>query len=593
MWILRGLSASPRQALALLVLVTVIVFAPVLAAGYIRLDDYTHIIDNPNLQRPSAAGLAAIWTKSHFGLCIPLTYSVWWLYAALVGAFHGLQASAPLFHGLNLALHTLNAALVFALLRTLLRLDAAKSTLLGEAPAQRVALLAALFFALHPVQVEAVAWISELKGVLATTCGLLGIWSYYRTSRKAPTAACFLAAMLAKPLAIVLPGILVLIDRILLGKNLKESTQDPVFYWVPLLPLAVITKHLQPNLNLELVPSIPERLLVAADAFSFYVGKLLLPFWLALDYGRSPDLVLHHVSGWRMLLSALVLAAGAFLAIYPLWKPPRAEQNGGSTWRAFTLCGWAIFCLSLAPVLGLVPFEFQDMSTVADHYLYLPMLGGSLVVVGILIRLRVGMRVVWVTAAVLLAFASLSFVQATRWRSTESLFRHTLRINPRSYVAHYSMAAELLAAGRTEEGIAQARECLAINPSYLEAQVALGTAWLRQGRFQAVADYYLPVLAKSPRSAGKRAPLVSSIHNNLGMALARLGRGKEALGHFAQAVVIDPQSIFGHFNLGLAMSAQGKYAEAVTHYRAALALDPGNPEIRQQLEMARRRARRP
>jgi tetratricopeptide (TPR) repeat protein len=244
-------------------------------------------------------------------------------------------------------------------------------------------------------------------------------------------------------------------------------------------------------------------------------------------------------------------------------------------------------------VLGLVPFEFQDLTTVADHYLYLPLLGGSLVVAGILLRQRAAVRAQWVTAGVLAAFAVLSFVQTTRWQSTDSLFRHTLRINPRSYVAHYSMAAELLAAGRTDEGIAQARACLALNPSYLPAQVALGAAWLRQGQFQAAADHYLAVLATSPKTAGKRAPLVSSLHNNLGMALARLGRSREAIEHFARAVAIDPQSVTGHFNLGLAASALGRHAEAAAHYQAALALSPGNPEIQQQLAAARRRAQPP
>jgi protein O-mannosyl-transferase len=578
--------ASPR-ALAVLVLLAGLVFSPVLTAGYLRLDDYTHILDNPSLAHLSASGLAAIWRKSYFGLYIPVTYSVWWIYVAAIGAFRALPDAAPLLHGLNLALHALNVVLVFGLLRTLLRLTAC-----DETRARRVALLAALCFAVHPAQVETVSWISELKGALATTFGLLGIGSYYRSSRKVLTAACFVAAMLAKPLAIVLPGVLVLVDRILLGKSWKESTQDAVFFWVPLLPLAVVTKRLQPDLNLTFVPSLPARLVVAADAFSFYLGKLVFPVGLALDYGRSPAFVLEQVSGWRHALSALVLVAAALAAGYALWRPPRAPDRG-SPWRAFVLCGWAIFCLALCPVLGLVPFELQDLTTVADHYLYLPLLGGSLILAGLLLWPRAAVRAPWVAAGVLLAFAVLSFVQTTRWRSTESLFRHTLRINPRSYVAHYSMAAELLAAGRTEEGIAEARACLAQNPDYLPAQVALGAAWLRQGQFQTAADHYLGVLATSPKTAGKRAPLVASLHNNLGMALARLGRGREAIEHFARAVAIDPQSVTGHFNLGLAASALGKHAEAMTHYQAAAALSPGNSEIQQQLAAARRRAQPP
>jgi tetratricopeptide (TPR) repeat protein len=589
--------AKPRvfrlPPLAWLVLLTVAAFSPVLAAGYLRLDDYTHLLDNPALQRPSLAGLSAIWTKSYFGLYIPITYTLWWSCAAMASAFLTLAQSAPLFHGLNLALHAVNAVLVFALLRTLLRLARPQPAGRSEALARGAALLGACFFALHPAQVETVAWLSELKGALAGTLGLLGIWSYYRTSRRLPTAAFFLAAMLAKPSAVVFPGILVLVDRILLGKSLKASTQDPIFFWAPLVPFVLVTKHLQPNLNLELVPSLPQRLLVAADAGWFYVGKLLVPYPLALDYGRSPQVVLHQVPSWHIVLAALFAAAGAAAAVYPLLRPPPAEPTGARAWRALVLCGWAIFCLSLAPVLGLVPFEFQDITTVADHYLYVPLLGASLALVGVLVRLGMAMRVVGVAAAMLVGLAGLSFAYARAWQSTDSLFRHTLSVNPRSYVAHYSLAAELLADGKTEQGIAQAQECLAINPGYLEAQVALGTAWIRQGRFQTVADYYLPVLAKAPKPVGKRAPLVSAMHNSLGLALVRLGRGKEGVAHFARAVAIDPTSIYGHYNLGLAASAEGRHADAVTHFAAALAQSPGNPEIRQQLELARRRARPP
>jgi tetratricopeptide (TPR) repeat protein len=577
----------PFRALAILISLTVIVFSPVLIAGYIRLDDYTHILDNPNLQRPSLAGLSAIWTQHYFGLYIPVTYSIWWLYAGIVNVFSTLKQGAPLFHALNLILHVVNASLVFLLLQTLLREGRTKTAALSESQAKAISLISALFFALHPAQVEAVAWISEFKGGLATMLGLLGIWNYYRSPKKLVTALLFIAAMLSKPSAIVFPGVLLFVDRMVLGKSMKESARAPIVFWILLLPLVLITKYFQPDLNMEFIPNSSERLLVAADAFSFYFYKLLFPLHLALDYGRSAKYVLAQVPGWHVALSFLLVVAGLATVIYSFCRPSQ------STWRSFVLCGWAIFCLSLAPILGLVPFEFQDLSTVADHYLYFPILGASIAVVGLLTRLRATVTVLWISAAILVGMAGLSFSQAGIWRSTETLFNHTLKINPQSYVAYYGIATELFEAGRTDEGIAQTRKCLEINPNYLNAEVALGVALIREGKFQDAIDHYLAVLAKNPSSAGKRAPLIASIHNNLGMALHQVGRKSEGTEHFGKAVEVDPKSVNGHTNLGRAALDEGRFSDAVTHYQAALDLSPGNREIRGMLEFARRRVRQP
>jgi len=584
---------SSLRALAILIPLTAIAFSPVFFAGYVRVDDHTHILDNPNLQSLSLSRLSAIWTEHYFGLYVPITYSIWWICAGIVNTFSTLKQSASLFHALNLALHIANASLVYLLFQTLLRFERTKPTMLSASQTRYVSLISALFFALHPAQVEAVAWISEFKGELAGMLGLLGIWNYYRSPKKTMTAIIFIAAMLSKPSAIVFPGVLLLIDRILLGKSLKESARAPIVFWMLLLPLVLITKYFQPDLNMEFIPNVFERLPVAADAFSFYCYKLIFPFNLALDYGRSPHFVLDRVPGWQLALSTLLVVAGAAAVIYSLCCPPKSERNSGSAWRSFVFCGWAIFCLSLAPVLGLVPFEFQDFTTVADHYLYVPILGASLALLGLLIRLRMTARVLWISTAILVVFAGSSFSQAGIWRSTETLFNHTLKVNPESYLAHYSIAMDLFEAGRTDEGISHILKCLEINPNYLYAEVALGTGWLRNGEFQKAIDYYLSVLAKNPSFVGKRAPLVSSIHNNLGMALHQVGRNSEGTEHFRKAVEVDPKSINGHTNLGRAALEEGRFSDAVGHYQAALHLDPGNREIRRLLEIARRRVQQP
>lgn len=579
------------RALAILIPLIVVALSPVLVADFLRLDDHEHILDNPNLRSFSLSGLQAFWAKAYFGLYVPITYSVWWVFAGIAQWFGTLRHSASLFHALNLALHVVNASLVFSILQTLLRLDRTQPPALSESQTRVVSLISALFFALHPAQVETVAWISEFKGGLAGVFGLLGIWSYYRSPKKALTAACFIAAMLSKPSAVVFPGILLLVDRILLGKSMRDSAKDTLFYGMLLLPLVLITKHLQPDVDMEFVPSLTERLGVASDAFAFYCRILLFPFRLTLDYGRSPHYVLVQVPGWQMALSILLAVAGLAVVGYSLLRPRQSEQHDGSIGRSFVLCGWAVFCLSLTPVLGLVPFSFQDTSTVADHYLHVPMFGASIAVVGLLIRTRATVRSLRVAGAILAVLAGLSFYQARIWRSTATLFSHTFAINPRSYVGHYSIAAELFEAGRTDEGIEQTRECLAINPNYLSAEVALGIGWIRKGKLQNAIDYYGSVLAKNPSTLGKRAPFIASIHNNLGMVLHRVGRKAEGTQQFVKAVEVDPRSVDGHMNLGHVALEEGRFAHAANHYQAALALNPGNPAIQRWLDLARRGGR--
>lgn len=584
-----GRPQHPVRVLAVLVALVALVLSPVVVADYIRFDDYGHILENTNLSPTSLTGLTSFWSRSYFSLYIPVTYSVWWLTAAGVHALgETLRQGAWAFHGLNLILHLVNAVLVFLVVRTLLqhcREAEPTPTALGE---DALAAIAALLFALHPVQVETVAWISECKGDLSTTLGLLGFLFHYRPSKKYQTVALLVAAVLAKPSAVVFPGILLLTDRILLGRSLKASATLPSLAWLMALPIALATKRLQPDLNMDFVPSFGERLRVAADALSFYVWKLGVPSSLVLDYGRSPQYVLSHFGGWRVALSIAVSFAGFVAAVHAVLRPRPSRP-----WYAFVSCGWAVFAFALLPVLGLVAFEFQDYSTVADRYMYVPMLGASMMAAGLLMRWRwrpIARAVVVVVVAMILAASS--FRQAAHWRSTETLFTHTLTVNPRSYLAHYSIAAEEMGTGRMDAGIAEALKALAIKPDFLYAEVALGTALIQLGRYDDAIDHYVRVLASNPSFVGKRAPLVSSIHNNLGMALHQVGRHAEGTEHFRKAVEVDPRSVDGHFNLGNAAFNEGRYVDAIVEYERALALDPGGRGVEQQLMRARRAARK-
>jgi tetratricopeptide (TPR) repeat protein len=579
--------ASPVRMLALLLPATALALSPVLFADFIRLDDYSHLFDNPHLRRMSLAGLVALWSRSYFNLYIPVTYSAWWA-ATMAGSLFGpLRQQAWLFHALNLAVHLANVALVFLLLRMLLHLGRRKAPTEDATDGTKVAVIAALFFALHPVQVETVAWVSELKGELSMTFGLLGLWWHYRSKHVPLTAACFVAAMLAKPSAIVFPGVVLLVNRILLGMSIKKSLVRPGLYALLLLPLVLVTKRLQSDAELDFIPTAAQRLAVAADALAFYVHKVLVPSPLAVDYGRSPQYLLGSLPGWGMALLALVSLVGLAVVVKSLVRPRSLSQVGD--WYSWVSCGWSIFLLSLAPVLGFIPFGFQQFSTVADHYLYVSLLGVGVMVAGVLIHL--GARLRRIAVGVLVVLAGLSFQQARLWRSTESLFAHTVKVNPRSYLGCHTVAEEHVHAGRFDESIEWSTKALAINPDYLNAQVGLGLAWAQKGESAKAIAHYRSVLARNPSIVGKRARLVSSLHNNLGMVLLRVGRGAEAIGHFRKAVAIFPRSLNAHLNLGNVAFDDQRYLDAVAEYEIAQALSPGTPPIEQRLERARQAAR--
>ncbi len=574
---------------ALLLVLAAIVLSPVLFADFIRLDDHSHLFENPHLRRMSVAGLGAFWVKPYFNLYIPMTYSVWWFATMVASLFGPLRQNAWLFHALNLAVHLANTALIFGMVQALVAAVREKPAEKAAATDRFIALIAALLFALHPVQVETVAWISELKGELAMLFGLLGLWCHVRGQSSLRTALLtallFMAAMLSKPVAIVFPVITWLVNRVVFGVGLRKSVALPAVYATLLLPFVLVTKRLQPDTQLDFIPGLPGRLSVAADAFTFYLSKVLAPFPLAVDYGRSPQFVLGHMAGARIVPAALVMLAAIAVTVSSVVRPPTLG------WRRLLACGWTIFFASIAPILGLVPFGFQQFSTVADHYLYVPLVGISLMVAGALSAARMGVYARAVPTAVLLVFAVLSFRQARLWRTTESLFEHTVHVNPKSYLGYYSIAQEQLSAGRLDEAIASATTSLSIDPGYLNAEIVIGLARVQKGDYQEAIDRYNAVLARNPSTVGTRAKEVSSIHNNLGTALYSVGRVGEAVEHYRKAVALFPRSLNAHLNLGNVAFEEERYADAIAEYEIAQAITPDNPAVEQRLARARQAAR--
>ena len=433
---------SPRWIPLLLIALTMLCFVRLFNAEFVLLDDTYTVEQNPRLNPPSVGKVLSFWRLRNsdgqinavYGLYMPMTYTFWsGIAAVLYGAHssnpltpHATELNAYLFHTANIFLHMISGLLVFAILKRLLRADWA-------------ACLGAIVFLIHPVQVEAVAWISGAKDLLAGFFTLLAIWEFmqFRMGKTrgiagthyAASLLAALAAMFAKPSAITLPVLLIVVDWMLMrpeDRFLRRWTAAIPFFVFAIL-FAIVGALAQPAGD---VPPAPfwARPFVVGDALAFYLDKLVLPIHLAIDYGRRPAAVIPHVWFYAMWL------VPAALAIW-VWQARKKTPA--------IAAGAVIFLVAAAPTLGFTTFLFQRYSTTADHYLYMPMLGIALIAGELARRYKNAAAKI----GIVVILAVVTIVQTGYWRDDRSLFSHAIQINPRSAMGHLNLGVAALHEG--------------------------------------------------------------------------------------------------------------------------------------------------
>jgi tetratricopeptide (TPR) repeat protein len=492
-----------------------------------------------------------------------------------------------LFHSLNLLLHLLSVLVVWRLLCLLLSrtLPEAQSPATRQAPAQ-VAWVAgggALLFAVHPVQVEAVAWVT-VKDVLCGFLAYVAIWQYLRyasgsgaapvsgqSARRQASRAlgsywlatgAFMLALLAKPTAVVVPIVAWLLD--VWGWPQTWRTRRPaVLAWLVVAGLwGLFTSQVQPATTFDFLSPLWARPLIVGDAVTFYLYKLGVPLWLGPDYGRSPEVMLAQRWLWLTGLVPWVVAGWLW---YRRARVPWLVAAAG------------VFVAGLLPMLGLVPFAFQGYSTVADRYLYIAMLGPAIALAWGLAQVR--RRWLTVSCVVVLGVWGLrSAWQTPYWHDTVTLFEHALTVHPGSSLAHNNLGMALAAQNRLPEAVHHYTAALRFRPQNAEAHNNLGNALSRQGKTQEAMAQYTAALHLQPSFA--------EAHNNLGAALASQGRVTEAIQHYTEALRLQPAYARAHYNLGNALMSQGKVQDAIPQYMAALRLQPALAEAQGNLGVA-------
>jgi hypothetical protein len=518
---MKGLAVA-RWMLAVVACAAVVAYARVIHAPFLAWDDDRNILLNPFVR---SGHIGALWAAPWFGLYVPVTSTAW------AGLWHLGDGAAWPFRAYNLAVHLASTMLVWRLLLRLGRTSSADPGL------DVAAAIGATVFALHPLQSAAVAWISGGRDVTATFLALAAVVVWLRFTRAAAltATALFAAALLAKPSVATVP-LAVLVLAWAGGRVSLRRAAPAMLAWIALAgTVAWLSARVQSDMATVTV-ALSDRPVVAIDAFGFYLMKLVAPVGLSADHGRTPPWLLAHADA----IAPTFLAVAAVASAAFMWR-----RRGVASW----VLAWAVL---LGPVAGLVTFSFQRISTVADHYAYLPMVavaGAAAVLVRPAVeRWRVAALVLWGVAVI--AATAATWSRAGVWTSDAALFGEMVGKNPDSFSGLTNLAKLACDAGDTARGAALAARALALEPANPPTLATRADCLYRAGAFDAVVAMRSRIGFPSVQYALARDDAAAaSFVNSIAGALFQTGRLRDGLSYLCQAVAIRPGDDYLQANL--------------------------------------------
>ena len=558
-WIAGGICA-------LLAALVWTVFGQTRGFEFVNYDDDANVYGNSEV----AAGLTLhglVWAFSHtqVGHWDPLTT----LSHMLDGQLFGLDPGGH--HLGNVLLHGAAAILLFLVLWRM-------TSALG-----RSAFVAAVF-AIHPLHVESVAWVTERKDVLSGVFFMLTLAAYIRyvrqpqsPARYATVIVLFALGLMSKSMLVTLPFILLLLDYWPLGRFAQTSPQRSflptlralVREKIPLLALSALGAVIQLFANAESIISsekmpLPTRVGNALVSYAGYIGQMFYPANLAVFYPHPGN----TLPVWKIAL-ALTLFIALSSAALALRKR-----------RPWLLVGWLWYLSMLVPVIGLV--QSGDLAR-ADRYTYLPQIGLYVLltwaVADLCARLRQrGLLLGSLASLVIAALAIAAHQQTAHWHDSAALWNHALACNPDNAVAHDNLGSALDTQGRRAEAISHHRRAVEIKPDYGPALNSIGAYLLFTGQVSEAIPYFQKALEIKPTNA--------AAHNNLANCFLKTGQFEDAIAHFRKALEITPDFAGAESNLGGAFFLTGRVANAIVHYEKALEIQPDNAEAHANLASA-------
>jgi tetratricopeptide (TPR) repeat protein len=605
--------------LLLLAVATVAVYWQVLGHNFIGFDDDLYVTENSNVQDGLTwRGIKWAFTTTQAYNWHPLV----WISHMLDCQLYDLNPAGH--HFTNVLFHIANTLLLFLVLNRM------------TGCLWRSGFVAALF-ALHPLHVESVAWVSERKDVLSTFFWILTMWLYVhyvqrpRFANYLPIMLALALGLMAKQMLVTLPLVLLLLDywpleRFTLGAHRKSSGHKSRFKAasfsrcflekLPLLVLSAVASVIVFLVQSEatLVKSIPLKYRIgnALVTYAIYIRKMFWPADLGILYPH-PEISLQL---WRALVAGLLLLC---ISIFIIWSFRRCR------WLAV---GWLWYLGTLVPVIGLVQVGLQAM---ADRYTYVPLTGLFIIITWgaaeLLAKQRYRNIVLAIGAAtVLLVLIAVTWRQLSYWQSSITLYKHTVAVTANNDILHYNLGMLLLEKGNTDEAIKHWSEAVRIRPNQPTIHKNLAILLSQQGDLEGAIEHYRHVLKLRPRDEATRKALgnllarlntaeklfnrgnvlagqgeldeaiacytrslqlrpgYAAAHNNLANALYLQGKPEQALAHYSEAVRYAPNLIDVHYNLAALLARQGKTDEAIKEYRKVLEIDPNHAEARRALQ---------
>jgi Flp pilus assembly protein TadD len=583
-----------------LMLITAAVFCQVCTYDFVNLDDPTYVYENTNIQNGiTSKAIKWAFTTGYASNWHPLT----WLSHMLDWQLFGPEAGGH--HLTNLLFHIANTLLLFTVLKQMTH---------RLWPSAFVAVL----FALHPLHVESVAWVAERKDVLSTFFWMLTMWAYLRyvkhpnVARYLLTLLTFALGLMAKPMLVTLPFVLLLLDywplarvpsKRVVGKTDRRNKKhtDSHFHWrilyylilekIPFFALSAASSivtffvHRGAIVQITQVP-LKFRISNAIVSYVEYIGKMIWPSRLAVFYPHPS----YDVSILYAIISTVFLLDVTILIL-------RFAKN-----HPYLVTGWLWYIGTLVPVIGLVQVGGQAL---ADRYTYITLTGLFIIIAwglpDLLARKRYKTTALTLSALlIILALSICTHFQLRYWRSSITLFQHALDVTEDNYISHFCIATPLREQGRLDEAIYHCSEAVRLRPDFFDAHIYLAYFLRNAGRLdEAVKEYResLQIKPEDPNAlnglgitlgqqgkldeaikcfteALRIKPDFTAVHANIGYALLRQGNLDEAAVHLTEALQLDPNSAQAHYSLGQALVQRGKINEAITHFEEALRLEP-------------------
>jgi tetratricopeptide (TPR) repeat protein len=583
-----------RQRIVFVLLIVIAVFAafaPALSSGFVDWDDDRNFVANSAYRGLSFAHLKWMVTTFHGGPYQPLA----WFTLAIDHALWGMDARG--YHLTNVVLHACTAVAFFFFARRLLPLCASAFT---GSMLDFGATSASLLFALHPLRVESVAWVTERRDVLSGVFFVLTLLAYVRSrtsSEMRVRRSSYILALVglflslaAKASGMTMPLVLLAIDVWPLRRPLKESIADKIPFALLVVPFAVLAlwgqaEHAHTLSTIE-EHGVLERVAQASFAAVFYPMKTLLPLDLAPIY----DLPVPFDPFAMRFVLAIVCAVGATALLFAL------RRRAPAAWTA-----WIVFLVIAAPTSGLAKAGPQ---LVADRYSYLACMPFALLAAGALFELapRVALAIALLAVSTL---GVLTFRQTRTWHDSESLWEHSVAANPTSYIAHTNLGFVLRTQGHLDEALEHYARALELSPRYALAHNSLGQVLATRGHVDEALPQFRAAVEIDPkyvlarvnlglalkvrgdldgaetelREAVRLAPDNADVHTTLGDIFVSRNKGAEAIAEYEAALAIDAADPQAHCQLARVLALQGRARLAIEHYRAALHSRPRWPEV--------------